>query len=1737
MAEETTAAVQVLIKKRGNLKAQLTKLANYVKEFNSDQFNDLFVRESKIHGLYTQYSSLQDELDLIDSKYEADREAVDDQYFGTIKIIQDWKDKCSAVPSRNPNVTLPADAPRQNNPNNEPIRLPTVNLPTFVGTFSSWKGFRDIFSSLIHENKNLRNVEKFHYLKSCLKADAARAIESFSLTGDNYNLAWAALEKRFNNTRLIVQEHVCAILNLQAINKSNHSSLQELLDKLNNNLNAIKGFQIDIDAWNALIVPIITAKLDFVTKRDFELTLTNEVATLAELLAFLEKKCSSLESLEAINHISADINKNNRVPSSQLQSHNRGTTNKRTSLVTTTSPECISCKGAHFINYCPAFKSLTVNNRYNKIKELKACVNCLKTNHSIQNCLSPSRCKVCQKPHHSILHFPANNPTSTNSNPELADQPTSSIGCLANCKNNRANEFQEIVLLSTIVMNIKGADGVYQVKALLDNGSQNSFINEKLCRKLQLPCVNTQISLAGITNSVSFVNKRTKLRLHSRTEPFNVEANCLVVKTITNPIPQFSFDATHFKIPHGIQLADPNFNISSEIELLIGSDLYWDILKPDFIRGQRGQPHLQNTCFGYILAGSCAINASNNHTAQSNCHMSINHLDQTLSKFWEVENLTTDKPILTPDEVQCETHFERTHQRLSDGRFQVNLPFNNQKPKLGYSRTSALKRFYNLENKLDKDCALKAEYSTFLKEYLTLGHMRLISDDSIDQTQAYFIPHHMVIKDSLTTRLRVVFDASMPTHTRVCLNDVLHAGPNLQQDLFLILCRFRTYQHVLNADIAKMFRQIRVAEEDTKYQLILWRENKNSPIDTYQLQTVTYGLKCSPYLAMRVLHQLAEEEKQTFPEACKIITRDFFMDDLLSGADTIEQAMVLRVQLTKICEKAGFVLRKWASNTAELLTSTENKSSDPLLNLNQDMVTKTLGIGWNCQEDNIRYIVGTTSDHKSITKRSILSTISRIYDPLGLLQPVIAKLKIIMQQIWISKVKWDDPLPSELLANWKNCIEQLETVNHLKIPRKVLPANFIALEMHGFSDASNEAYGCCIYLRATDSFGNFSVHLLCAKSRVNPLRVVTIPRCELLGAHLLAKQMEKTQPALNRSINKRFFWTDSNIVLAWLSSHSNVWSTFVANRVSAIQTISKREEWHHISGQNNPADIVSRGLFPEEIQRAPIWWHGPHFLSLPEDLWPIQIQATILDDALVIPERRKNCVTCLHAVSSNNFVDDLLGKFSSFSKLQRVVSFVFRFIEGIKRKNKDQVSGSVTPAELDNASIEIIKAVQRVAFPNELNHLKRDHPLNSSSKLLALNPFLDKNGVIRVGGRLRNAPLGYNRKFPILLPSNHHVTELIVKQEHIRHLHAGGQATLAAVRQKYWPIAGRDTIRKFLYKCITCFRNQPRNSIKLLMGDLPKDRLVPGRPFATVSLDYAGPILIKSSLTRSKSKSKAYICIFVCLTTKAVHLEIVTDLSTETFLNCLKRFIGRRGIVSTIISDNATCFRRANKDLSELNQFFKSKGITEVQEQIAQTGIKWKFNPARSPHFGGLVEAAVKSTKFHLKRVIGETTLNYEEFNTLIIMIEAVLNSRPLTPLSSDPNDLEFLTPGHLLIGAALTAPPQRDVTDRPINRLSRFQQLEKMRQHFWRRWSQEYLSQLQVRSKWQQHRSTPQIQPGALVILRDNNTPPLQWPRGRILYTHPGTDGVVRVVSVKTANGNVLKRAVKNVCFLPIEK
>lgn len=1256
------------------------------------------------------------------------------------------------------------------------------------------------------------------------------------------------------------------------------------------------------------------------------------------------------------------------------------------------------------------------------------------------------------------------------------------------------------------------------LRALCDTGSQINLITYDSVKRLRLRIDRDRIQLMGIQNTnlnQPIGSVQLIIKIPSSNELFI--AKFYVVKNVSCPLPQDKISMTKYDQFSNLELADPGYGIPGVIDALFGINIWIRILKTGVVKSPDGLAAAQQTALGWVIYQreideiprpiGCVF-----HAVKSVKDEKLIDLSNLLQQFWEVENVITTQ-VLSIEERECERYFVETHTRTTDGRYVVHLPFKESIKQLGKSKSIALKQFYAMERKMQRNDYFKAAYTEFMQEYEQLGHLTKINET---HEEGYYTPHHGV---NTSGKFRVVANASCKTTSGPSLNECQLVGPKLQNDLANILMRFRSFEIAVTADIVKMFRQVEVHDDHKKYQKFLWRYNPEEPVGVYQLNRVAYGQAAAPYLAVRAMQQCALDYKDIYPIGAEAVLNCFYVDDALAGADSIEQAKQLKFEMTALLNKGCFELAKWCSNEPEL----EENDIKSFLEINDYETKSILGLRWLPQFDEFGFLLEIIKPKPYWTKREILSQIGRLYDPNGYISPITVTAKILIQKLWLEKIDWDDRVPNSILNNWLMFLTNLTSLNKITIPRWLGMKIGWQSELHCFCDASEDAYAATVYVKSISTNGDIIIRLVQSKTKVAPLKKLTIPRLELCGAHLGSKLAETILKQFIDRIRTCYFWTDSSVVLSWLHKQPNQLKTFVSNRVAAIQhkTIEKKYKWRWVAGENNPADLASRGVTPDQLTDNKLWWNGPEWLALPESEWPQQLfEFTDYTEEISAEVKLVNQLILKKPLLKGNWFRypnnkhkpvPLLDAYSNIGKLKRVMAFVLRAVNNM-RSREDRKIGQLSTDELKHAMTHLIRIDQSHTYSKELNSYDVTEKTRNGSI------WLDQtNKVLRLCGRVQSENLTFDEQYPIILSPKGSIAKLIIKEAHNKSLHGGIQQTLQLTRQRYWIYQARRLTKTIISRCINCMRYNLKTQTQL-MATLPINRTKPQRPFKSCAVDYLGPVGLASKTGRNPKITKAYVCVFVCTVTRAIHLELVNDASTTEFIAAFRSFISTRGAVASICSDNGTNFVGANNWLQNIY-----KG-GQVEKEF---NLKWSFITPNAPHHGGLHEAAVKSTKKHLRRVIGQQNLTFREYHTLLKQVEASVNSRPICPISDDPNDLVALTPGHFLIGEPLVMlTEENDLTNVKVGRLTRWQMVQQMNQNFWARWHDEYIMHLAERTKWKNVQRNLQV--NDLVIIREDNLPPSRWSIGRIIETFPAMDGFVRTVKVRTKFGEYLRPITK---------
>ncbi|VEN41764.1 unnamed protein product [Callosobruchus maculatus] len=1095
-----------------------------------------------------------------------------------------------------------------------------------------------------------------------------------------------------------------------------------------------------------------------------------------------------------------------------------------------------------------------------------------------------------------------------------------------------------------------------------------------------------------------------------------------------------------------------------------------------------------------------------------------------LKNFWDLELIGINNSNAT-DQLKTD-NFLKNNITYNNDRYKVSLPWKEPNTCLDSNYEGAFYRLTNLTRKLVKTDKL-CEYDSAMREYLN-NECAERSPDQCNENKTYFMPHRAVYRDDKdTSKIRIVFDASAHAPGLPSLNEVLEQGENLTPHLFHILLNFRFGAIAVIADIEKAFLQIEVEENDRDALSFLWYEgpiNDSSHLPrivNYRMKRVTFGVNCSPFLLAATLKKHLQSQSDNYNDTCSILLQSFYVDDLVVAVNNEEDAERIFYESKEILAKAGMNLRKWNTNNAKLrgtmnCSSTANTESK-----------KVLGVLWHPSKDVLMINLDEVleeSQSRAPTKRTVLQTVSRIFDPLGFLSPFTIRTKILLQSIWKAKLHWDEPLPDALANEYARWFSEITSLSEFTIPRNVLKGNELHISLHIFADASPVAYGAAAYLRCEDEHGKTHCKLLIAKARVSPInesgdKQLTLPRLELTAAVCATRLQHFILSNTKITYNSHTLWTDSKITLHWINGKPSKWKPYVCHRVSEIQK-STIGSWRHCPGSDNPADLLTRGVKAKVLLTSEMWQCGPEWLRLGHEFWPNEeANDDILNDV-------ESSVFAVQNVESPlNEPIFCLEKYSSLEKILRITAYVKRFIHNLR--NKDKRFSHLKSAELEDAEKYWIMTTQQRYFSVELASLKNEKQVDSSSNILTLNPFLDDDGIIRLGGRLQEASLSYKTKYPVIIPKKSALTDKLIESAHLLTMHGGVNLTITQLRKTYWIIQCRQRVKTMLNRCMTCRKLRTKSGNEPF-APLPKERVTMAAPFKVTGTDFAGPLYVVSE---TNGRKKTYIMLFTCAVVRAVHLELVPDLTTESCINALRRFVSRRGVPDIVCSDNARTFKRTCLELKELTKILTNG---KFQAFAASHRIEWRFIAERAAWWGGFWERMVKTVKDALKLTLGKS-LTFEELQTVLSEVEATVNSRPLTYIENDADNLMILTPSHFLLGTNECG-FFSDFTNSEIKKnqiLEMWKKRNAMSRSFWKRWSNDYLQQLRSFHKSHPVKSN-NFRVGDVALLHDQNVPRLLWKLVRITQVFQGRDGKVRACEVVTGDRTTLRRPIQ--LLFPLE-
>ena len=1680
-------------------------------------------------------------------------------------------------------------------------QLERIRIPIFSGNKMDFQRWNAAFTSCV-DMSSLSPQFKMLRLKACLAGEAANTIKGLGYSLEAYEAAKARLFRKYGGSRRQIQSHLEELKKLQPIQDNNAKELETFADVLERAVITLKENNRNSDLEPGALHTTILEKIPERLLTQYyrwvdENKYRDSLETLKDWIS--EEAAYQMQATEIKNGIS--VEDRNEPPRDEKHNFRRRSRSYFGDKSGKGNQKCCLCAGNHPLMKCEAFKKQSVDGRWQTVKRFGLCFRCLADNHHGKSCPRSKQCGIngCKGTHQNLLHYDKTPTAQPHLRPEAEsyvppsttplhppinakDRPRttmegngSSPPVTMETFGNR--ERQQEVALRTVPVILKNGNRRVFVNCLLDEGSDTTYVNEDVINEIGLTGKKEPITVnVANAQTICFMSGTFEIGLESTDGRVDTKIIAKTSNKICGGLKAVNWVNIQDRWNHLREIPFPRLAKGNRIDVLLGADHYELMYSMKEVRGAPNEPCARLCPLGWTAIGNIQLDTKDAHytgfhhtfrvqiekreptftlpekdTAELNC---------LLKRFWDLESIgitPSGQQHLTPEDKSA---WKKVSNSLKfDGQhYEVAVPWRDDRPQLPNNLPMAKKRLVSTERKLMKDKEVAVAYQLVLNDYLDKKYIRRVPDDEPTPECQWLLPHFPVVRpEKATSKVRIVFDGSAPFEGK-SLNTEALTGPKLQSDIFDILVKFRKEWVALVGDISQMYHQLVLLPEDRPMHRFLWRNMQiNREPEVYEFLRFVFGGCYCPFCAQFTWQKHAEIHQDTYPLAAVAVKNHCYMDDLMPSLDSVEKAIVTRRQLTEMGDKAGFHVRKWVSNLTEVLADVpeEDRASEVDLEKNELPVTKTLGVSWTAREDQFLFHYSPPPEDFEYTKRSVLRKTATLFDPLGFLSPFVIRAKLFMQQAWLDALAWDEVLPSEQKEEWRGWFAELPLLEEIKIPRclKDTSAKEASIALHTFSDASERAYTAAVYSRHEYQDGSITTRLIASKTRLAPLKTLSIPRLELLGALIGLRLANQVCSALAIPSNSVTYWVDSLNVGYWIQGKSREYKPFVAHRVGEIHEHSNPDQWRYVPTSLNPADLGTRGMTALELTESTKWWNGPDFLRRPAAEWPdrkfdkpsrealTELKSTSRQNTESSTSYNVIQLSTKEGEAETDKFEDALWRLhpSRYSKwykvkpkgelevglsLVRVRSWVQRFVRNCRSPADQREFGELTPAELSSTETDIIREAQNEAFSDEVAALSRSQPLPRKSTLLPCTPILI-NRILRSNTRLRHADdLPADVKFPVILPKKHHVTRLIVQYYHESEGHRMGvNFTINHLREKYLVIHVREEVKRVNRECRECARRFKVQPVQQQMAPLPQIRLqMTTKPFANCAVDFGGPYLTIQG--RGRSRAKRYLCLFLCLQTHCCHLEMATSLETDAFLNAFVRMTARRGWPTKMLSDNGSNFVGAEKEIREL---VGELDHDQVQRMTSNQGVTWYWNPPSAPHFGGVFEAMIKSSKRAIYAILKDADVTDEELQTTFIGVESLMNSRPLTALSDDPNDEPVLTPNHFLIGQMGGDFVPESVDNTAFNPRRRWRRVQELTRHVWGRWMKEYLPHIGSRQKW--FFPTENLKVGDVVMVIDPSAARREWKVGRIERTYPGSDQLVRVVDVRVGD-KILKRSVTRI-------
>ena len=1613
-------------------------------------------------------------------------------------------------------------------------QLKRIDLPDFHGDRKQWPEFKAMFKHLAESS--MRSQQALAYeLKRHVKAPADVLIQSvYSTRPGAYEKMWRKLGEVYDDPGASVSAALSSLHNLR---------------RPSEDFKSLVGFINDIEAVHAQLEEL--EQIQCVSVRDVDTI--NNLLPMAVKMEW-NRSYNELGAVEKLQPFSKymEFLEKERAAMIRTSEHSPLQRTRRTTMIGTTEQafQCYVHKAmGHSTLNCRMFRRMTTQEKFDFCRKEKLCFRCL-TQHKRDEC-TEGPCSKCGKSHNPIM-CPRNPVSEPNeAAPAVHDSLPEEVNARGYACASRA---APLAILPIAKVNVK-ADTKSPALALLDSGSDASYVTFQFANKAGLkPLRKLKLSVTTMGNvATSIPTSLFKVPLVS-TEGEVTHIEAFGIKEITGQVSRLDEQVVSRLFP----CHDPKAlqRHKAEVDILIGCDNFGLHPKRELAKAGKNLSLMAGK-LGLCLQGAhesltektqlssfLVKTIHEEHIVETRAHLLQRSvcLKSKTDQFIEGEELGT---AITPKCGSCRcgkcplpghtySFVEQQElQMIRDGlrhdeeneRWIAAYPWLRAPTALPNNYTATKAKLSRLEKRLAKDPAWAESYKTQLDDMVDRGVAKKLSAEDIENWSGptFYISHLAVTSPkSASTPIRIVFNSS-ESHNGISLNSCLAKGPDSYLNNILgLLLRWRENLVAMVADIRKMFHSIYLEELETHCHRYLWRDlDVTKEPDVYAIQRVNMGDKPASAIATEALRMTASLQEKRYPQAAELITNSSYMDDLIDSVGTSEKAVELAKQVDQVLKFGGFVIKCWQfSFETSAHDSTGSQTTTSQLKAASERETAVLGVNWIPENDSIVFHTTVNFSQKShgihnmpnikkenlvksmpndLSRRMVLQQVMAIYDPLGIISPFLLKAKILLRETWELKLGWDDPLPDRIRNSWIQFFEKLYDVDGMVFERALTPQSTIGSPwLIIFSDGSNLAYGFAAYIRWKLKNGKYWCRLIMAKSRIAPLHKTTTPRMELNGALLSKRARQVIETEMRFNFEKVIHLIDSLTVHSMLHKTSTRFQIYEGSRIGEIQAATQGDmsEWAWLPGNSNIADHVTRGLDPEDLSQDTEWWKGPPMLYTDFEEWDIKFS----NDQKAESEKEMQCMNACVKGQSENIIQ--FEKFGKMRKLRLVIARIF----GIA-KHKSFKGGSdsyLEPKLIDAANDYLIKVAQV-----ELHLPEKGDVAN---KYRSLNPKNDK-GIIVVGTRMsRHNPMSPEGQLQALLPTKHTITKMLMREAHEKG-HLGRDATLAKFREHFWTPHADKLAKAVKMNCQLCKLREAK-LMKQCMGQLPKERLTPGPPFAATMLDLLGPFYTRGEVQK-RTTGKCYFILLTDLAARAIHLECIFGYDTSHFLLGLSRFVNLRGWPAVIYSDPGSQLVGASNELRDAWQAIEND---QLIKQGAQYGTRWVFGPADSPWHQGAVEALVKTVKKCLHFSIHSQRLTPAEYLSVAYETANMVNERPIGFRPTPDSPINILTPNSLLLGRSTASCPS-SVMPSCGSLKTRLQVVQAATDDFWTRWTELYAPSLVKQTKW--YNPQKNLKRGDIVLVAESGLKS-SYKLARVVEVKIGKDGHVRSAKLAYKNYKV---------------